>query len=163
MRAPANTDLRLRIQEAGVAERGSGATRDEEVENLLLNHAIVFMALFEEAIADIGDRMAETHQLPEAARAYLSEVISDIREEAAAQWPKDRRDLSRYIADPVFDEGVELVRRYDLGRPRLTEALDDMALVSYALLLKGGDAEATRLFRELQEWKGRLPRPSARA
>lgn len=137
--------------------KGARESRDEKAENLLLNQSVVFMGLFEEALTDMGDRLAETHDLSGPARELVSEILSDIREEAVAQMPKDPRDLKRYVADPVFDEGIEIAERYDFDRPKLTESLDDMMLASYILLLKGGDPKAKKMLRELQDWQKRLP------
>ena len=58
-----------------------------------------------------------------------------------------------------FDKGVAIVESYDFHRPRLTERLSDETLASYVFLLKGGDAQASKMFRELADWQKKLPRP----
>lgn len=133
------------------------ASRDDKIRNLLLNQSVIFMGLFEEALADVGDRLAETKDVSGSARNLVSELLSEIREEALAQIPSPP-ELERHVADPAFDEGIEIAERYDLNLPRLTESLDDMTLASYIFLLKGGNPDATRMLRELQDWQKRLPK-----
>jgi hypothetical protein len=42
-----------------VADRRRSQTRDKKLENLIMNHSMIFMGMFEEAFSDIADRMTE--------------------------------------------------------------------------------------------------------
>jgi hypothetical protein len=157
--------------------------REEKLQNLMANHSMIFMGMFEESFAEIAERMTEAVSAEARAmagglgrpsaervdknlkgltpeiRAHIGLLFSDIREEIALQWPKNPELFRRYISSPAFDQGIAIVERYDLGRPRLTEALSDEVLASYVFLLKGGDPKATKMFKELSEWQGGLPKP----
>jgi len=171
--------------------RGSGPARDEKLKNLIMNHSMIFMGMFEEAFSAIAEEMTKalakgTAAIAEAlgavpssskdsgtpvavkkledkitpeVRTQIGYVFSGIREEMASQWPKNASVFKQYISGPAFDRGVEIVERYDFGRPRLTEELSDEVLASYVFLLQSGDEELGRMFKELAEWQAGLPKP----
>jgi hypothetical protein len=170
-------------------------TREEKLENLITNHSIIFMGMFEEAFSTIMDELTEnsspkgstpttaeddrawrardpTHPdglstgdgkkagmggiTPEI-RAHITYVLSSVREEMGSQWPKDAALFKRYVSSPDFDKGIEIVERYDFGRPKLTERLSDEMLASYIFLLQSGDKKVEKMFTELSEWQSHLP------
>jgi len=164
--------------------RSAGTTRDDKIQNLIINQTLVYMGMFEEAFADLADKMtgalgagisaaAGALAGPDAAsqaakgpggvppevRTEIAQVLAEMREEVASQWPKNPDVFKKYISDPKFDRGIEIVESYDLGRPRLTEKLTDEALASYIFLLKGGDERAAKMFKELSDWQAGVPRP----
>jgi hypothetical protein len=171
-----------------VVTRGEGPTRDEKLENLMMNHSMIFMGMFEEAFSTIAERMTEfmaeggaamaealgggpsvpeepgaaakpKHELPPEVRAQIGHVFSGIREEITSQWPKNASVFKQYVAGPSFDKGIEIVERHDFGRPRLTEKLTDEVLASYVFLVQSGDAKMGRMLKELAEWQSGLPKP----
>jgi len=172
-----------------MARRRPPSTRDEKVENLIMNHSMIFMGMFEEAFSAIAEKMTEAwsegagamtdaltqgapsrsgassvarnlkKQITPAVRAEIGNLFSGIREEASSQWPKGSAVFKRYISGPAFDKGVEIVERYDFGRPKLTEKLSDEVLASYVFLLQSGDKELGRMFKEIAEWQAGLPKP----
>ncbi len=176
-----------------MVERKGRQTRDEKLENLIMNHSMIFMGVFEEAFSTIADQMTDVlkegtaaiadavvqavssnppsgrkaagnakklgGEIPLEVRTEVRNLISGIREETASQWPKNARLFKKYLSGPAFDKGIEIVERYDFGRPRLTEKLGDEVLASYVFLLKSGDKELAKMFKELADWQSGLPRP----
>jgi len=160
-------------------------TRDEKLENLIVNHSLIFMGMFEEAFADIAEKMTEAMGkaagamagalgAPESSvaevdekmrkvtpemRTQMTHAFSGLREEMAEQWPKTPGAFKDYISGPGFDRGIAIVERYDFGRPKLTEKLTDEVLASYIFLVKSGDAKIAAMFKELSDWQASLPRP----
>jgi hypothetical protein len=172
-----------------MAKRRPTRARDEKLENLIMNHSMIFMGMFEEALSTIAEKMTEAmpegagaladalargassapggasegekpkDEVTPAVRAEIVALFSGIREETSSQWPKDAAAFKRYISNPAFDRGIEIVERYDFGRPKLTERLSDEVLASYVFLLQSGDKDMGRMFKELAEWQAALPRP----
>ena len=172
-----------------MVKRRPTSTRDEKLENLITNHSMIFMGMFEEAFSTIAEKMTQAlsegagaladalargasstsgnasvgkqlkNEVTPAVRAEIGNLFSGIREEMSSQWPKDAAVFKRYISSPAFDRGIEIVERYDLRRPKLTEKLSDEVLASYVFLLQSGDKELGRMFKELAEWQAALPKP----
>jgi hypothetical protein len=174
-----------------MVKQAASPTRDEKLENLIMNHSMIFMGMFEEAFASIAEKMtgvldkggaamAEAlggvssgsgdsgaddvdkkpkDELTPEVRTQIGHVFSGIREEMASQWPKNASVLTQYTASPAFDKGIEIVERYDFGRPRLTEKLSDEVLTSYVFLVQSGDPKIGKMFKELAEWQSGLPKP----
>lgn len=187
----ANTHLRQDAEPIAMVRRGASPTRDEKLENLIMNHSMIFMGMFEEAfftiaekiteaIAEGGVAMAEAlvgvkpgskrsgtskvgkkskGELSPEVRAQIAQAFSEIREEMASEWPKNSNVVKRYISSPAFDKGIEIVEKYDFGRPRLTEKLSDEVLASYVFLVQSGDPEVGRMFKQLADWQSGLPKP----
>jgi len=42
-----------------MVKQGPGQTRDEKLENLMMNHSMIFMAMFEEAFSTLAEKMTE--------------------------------------------------------------------------------------------------------
>ncbi|MDA4115168.1 MAG: hypothetical protein OK442_01270 [Thaumarchaeota archaeon] len=170
-----------------MAKRMPTRARDEKLENLIMNHSMIFMGMFEEAFSAIAEHMTEAlsegagaladvlargaksgdggvekelkNEITPAVRAEIGNLFSGIREEMSSQWPKEAAAFKRYISSPTFDKGIEIVERYDFGRPKLTEKLSDEVLASYVFLLQSGDKEMGKMFKELAEWQAALPKP----
>ncbi len=154
-----------------------------------MNHSMIFMAMFEEAFSTIAEKMTEAmtmgggamadalagssgtsgvqrkvkEEVAPEVRRQIGSAFSGIREEIAEQWPKNESVFKQYISGPAFDRGVEIVERYDFGRPKLTEKLSDEVLASYVFLVQSGNAEIGKMFKELAEWQAALPTPPWRA
>ncbi len=168
-----------------MARRARAPTRDEKLENLITNHSVIFMAMFEEAFSTIAEKLTEAiatgagavadtlaggsgdsgvqkkvqeGMAPEL-RNQIGRALAGIREEIAEQWPKNQGVLRRYISSPAFDRGVEIVEKYDFGRPKLTEKLSDEVLASYVFLVQSGNPEIGKMFKELSGWQAALPTP----
>lgn len=175
-----------------MSDKGSSLTRDEKLENIIMNHSMIFMGMFEEAFSAIAEKMTEVMAAGTAAmaealgagtsdgqsgsrgasmtkkfekeispevRSQIGHVFSEIREEMASQWPKNANVFKQYISNPSFDKGIEIVEKYDFGRPKLTEKLSDEVLASYVFLVQSGDATVGKMFEELKEWQSGLPKP----
>ena len=163
-----------------------GPSRDEKLENLIVNHSLIFVGMFEEAFADIAEKMteaigagmaaaagalasSETHaaarvgkkmkKVTPEVRAEIEQAFSGMHEEMAAQWPKNPKTFKQYISGPKFDKGIAIVEKYDFKRPKLTEKLSDEELASYIFLVKSGNAEIGKMFKELADWQSGLPTP----
>jgi hypothetical protein len=202
-------------------EGGSSTSREEKLKNLIVNHSMIVMAMFEELFFEVAERMTavppgkggepparsedpravataegrggggeEEEEEEEAADAMehsrsnatrgkrvpvpmiqpgmatdvqiqIEYLFSEIREEAASELPKKSEDFARYVASPIFDEGIAIVDSYSfVGRPRFTEKLTDDVLASYVFLLQSGDKKLESMVRELSEWRRRLPKPN---
>jgi len=169
-----------------MVKRRPTSSRDEKLQNLIMNHSMIFMGMFEEAFSSIAEKMTEAlsegagaladalaqgasgdtsagkklkNQVTPAVRAEIGNLFSGIREEMSSQWPKNAAIFKRYIGSPAFDRGIEIVEKYDFRRPKLTEKLSDEVLASYIFLLQSGDKEVGRMFKELKEWQAALPKP----
>jgi len=171
-----------------MAKRRPSSSRDEKLQNLIMNHSMIFMGMFEEAFSTLAEKMTEAlsegagaiadalagdaskpgaasvrekmkGEITPAVRAEIGNLFSGIREEISSQWPKDAAIFKSYISSPAFDRGIEIVERYDFRRPKLTEKLSDEVLASYVFLLQSGDKELGRMFKELSEWQAGLPKP----
>jgi hypothetical protein len=171
-----------------MAKRRPVSSRDEKLQNLIMNHSMIFMGMFEEAFSTLAEKMTEAlsegagaiadalagdasnpgaagvrekmkGEITPAVRAEIGNLFSGIREEISSQWPNDAAVFKAYISSPAFDRGIEIVERYDFRRPKLTEKLSDEVLASYVFLLQSGDKELGRMFKELSEWQAGLPRP----
>lgn len=160
-------------------------SRDQKVENLIRNHSMVVMGMFEEAFEDVADKLTEAMDASLAAaseatpsalgaakgpapkvpsmsprvRMEIGGVLSEMRDEMASHWPKSPKVLKEYLSNPALDEGIKIVEAYDFHRPRLTDELTDEVLASYVFLLKGGDRDATKMFKQLSDWQRGLPKP----
>ena len=186
-----NTHLRSEGEPVAVVDQRSSLIRDDKLENLIMNHSMIFMGMFEEAFATIADKMTEVlakgsaamaealggvssgskgsgtvdagkklkNELAPEVRTQIGQVFSEIREEMASQWPKNARVFKQYVSSPAFDKGIEIVEKFDFGRPKLTEKLTDEILASYVFLVQSGDAEIGKMFKELAEWQSGLPKP----
>jgi hypothetical protein len=158
-----------------MAKRRTVSAREVKLENLLTNHSMVYMGMFEEALTSLAERIAEEpsassrlrasasknakDEVAPELRAQITEVFSGIREEASSERPPDPRAFKRYASGPAFDRGLEIVEKHDFGRPKLTERLSDDVLASYVFLLLSGDKELGKMFKEISEWKAGLPKP----
>jgi hypothetical protein len=162
-----------------MVERGGRIGRDEKLENLITNHSIIFMGMFDEAFSAIADRMNETlggriseskspvtdgvlkkagKEIPPDVLTQIGYAFAGIREEMASDLPNDTTVFAQYVQNPAFDRGIEIVEKYDFGRPKLTEKLTDEVLASYVFLLQSGDKELGKMFKELADWQGSLPK-----
>jgi hypothetical protein len=172
-----------------MVKRRLAPTRDEKLENLITNHSLIFMGMFEEAFSSIAEKMTEAmsegagamadalargapsasgetsvekelkNEVTPAVRAEIANLFSGIRQEVSSQWPKNAAIFGAYVSSPAFDKGIEIVERYDFRRPKLTEKLSDEVLASYLFLLQSGDKELGKMFKELTEWQAALPKP----
>ena len=172
-----------------MVKRRPTSTRDEKLENLITNHSMIFMGMFEEAFSTVAEKMTVAlsegagaladalargassasgdasvgkqleNEVTPAVRAEIGNLFSGIREEVSSQWPKNAAIFKAYVSSPAFDKGIEIVERYDFRRPKLTERLSDEVLASYVFILQSGDKELGRMFKELAEWQAALPKP----
>jgi hypothetical protein len=119
------------------------------------------MGAFEEEFEVLADMMSGSSSKSGAdqARMRIEQLVGDMREEVASQWPKNPRVFKEYVSRKAFDKGIAIAERHDLHRPKLTEKLSDAVLASYIFLLRGGDRDLGKMFKELSEWQSRLPRP----
>jgi len=163
-----------------MVDQGGRQARDEKLENLIVNHSMIFMGIFDEAFSAIADKMTEasgegmsgfnssgTADLGRKAgkdvspevRTQIGYAFSGIREEMASEWPKDASVFAQYVSSAAFDKGIQIVEKYDFGRPKLTEKLTDEVLASYVFLLQSGNKELGKMFKELADWQSGLPKP----
>lgn len=167
-----------------MAPKRRGIDREEKLENLVKNQSMIMMGMFEEGLSDVAEMLTsamtagasaiaealggqeareqvkkEIAPVPPRIRTEIEAAFSDIREEIGSQWPKNPKVFTRYVSSPAFDKGIEIVESYDFKRPRLTEDLNDTMLASYVFLMKSGDKQLIKMFKELGEWQKGLPQP----
>lgn len=70
-----------------------------------------------------------------------------------------RQEFESLLSDPAFDVGPRIIEKYDFKLPKLTEEIDDNALSQYSQLLLSEDVGFAKMFKELAEWIGSLPKP----
>jgi len=169
-----------------VPSAGHDLTRDEKVENLIINFSMIMAGMFEGVFAALAeglttaltktvDALTEAvdsadqgsgrrrRRLPAVdpvseADPKVREVFSRLRKEVAEGFSHRNRSFRRFIKDTAFDEGVRIVESHNLGLPRLTEPLDDADLAGYVALMQNGDPEVVRMMQELGEWQKTTPR-----
>ncbi len=89
----------------------------------------------------------------------IKAMISDIRKDIYAQMREKKLEFKSLLSDPAFDAGPRIIENYDFKLPKLTEELDDNALSQYSQLLLSQDASFAKMFKDLAEWIGSLPKP----
>jgi hypothetical protein len=89
----------------------------------------------------------------------VREAFSEMREKARGEIRLDDESLKELIRAPAFDRGIEIVRRYEFGLPKLTERLGDADFAAYVALYKKSDPQFTKMSAELSEWRESLPNP----
>lgn len=162
-------------------------TRDDKVENLIVNHTMIAMSLFEgaftamaagmaEAVSKTGDALAHALGGAESSTSAsrtaagnpasgvgagvtekTAQVFSEIRKETVAAIPAKDPAFKKFIKDPSFDEGVRIVESHNFKLPRLTERLSDADLAGYMALIRREDKELSGMLQELAEWQKRTP------
>jgi hypothetical protein len=149
----------------GMFEEAFSALADKMTEALAMGTAAMADELSEGLPRRSGGSRAAgagkkiKHEVPLDVRIKIQELFSEIREEAASQWPKKAGLFDQYVSSRRFDKGIEIVERYDFRRPRWTERLSDEVLASYVFLLQSGDRELGKMFKELADWQAGLPKP----
>ena len=98
---------------------------------------------------------------PEAPKVdeKIKAMISDIRKDIYSQMREKRREFESMLSDPMFDLGPRIIEKYDFKLPNLTEELDDNAIAQYSQLLSSEDLVFAKMFKDLAEWIGSLPKP----
>ncbi len=90
----------------------------------------------------------------------MKAMISDIRKDIYAQMTKKKQEFESLLSDPTFDVGPKIIEKYNFKLPKLTQELDDNALSQYSQkLLIREDESFAKMFKELAEWIGSLPKP----
>ena len=162
----------------------SELTRDEKVENLVLNFSMIMMGMFEGAFAALAAGMATAlnktadalteafddgkgHSAKKPAEGSLihepemndkvKEVFSGLRKEVMEGFAHKDQSFQKFIKDPAFDAGVRIVESHTLKLPRLTETLSDADLAAYVALIQNEDPEIAGLMKELGEWQRTTP------
>jgi len=163
----------------------SELTRDEKVENLVLNFSMIMMGIFEGVFAALAAGMATAMNatadaLTEAigndgkgsagkkktdvpiaeseVNEKVKEVFSGLRKEVLEGFSNKDQSFMRFIKDPAFDTGVRIVESRELKLPKLTETLSDSDLAAYVTLIQNEDPEVASLMKELGEWQRTTPK-----
>jgi hypothetical protein len=159
----------------------SKSDRETKILNAMANTSVLLMStmmgafttLMVDATSAMASGMAEAMGGKEAQNKVSQEIkqeapevnekvkamISDIRKDIYAQMKEKRLEFKSLLSDPAFDVGPRIIEKYDFKLPKLTEELDDKALSQYSQLLLSEDAGFAKLFKELAEWIGSLPKP----
>ena len=79
-----------------------GPTRDERLENLIMNHSMIFMGMFEEALSDIAEKITEAFATGASAMAgALAGVSSGSGSEAADMGRKKLKEMSPEVKTQI--------------------------------------------------------------
>jgi hypothetical protein len=160
-----------------------GLTRDEKVENLLVNFSMIMMGMFEGVFAALAAGMADSltktaEALTEAmdsgkgathldktnvsagaeVNSKVKDVFAGLRKEVAEGFSNKDAKFQAFIKDSAFDEGIRVVERHRLKVPSLTERLSDADLAEYVNLIQAEDPEVAKMMQELGEWQKTAPR-----
>jgi hypothetical protein len=158
-------------------------SRDQKVENLLLNFSMIMLGMFEGAFAAMAEGMAtalsqtadaltdaldtsgkprekrrESGDMAAQVNAKVKDTFSGLRKEVADGFSGGSKPFKDFIKDPAFDEGVRIVESHKLKLPPLTSELSDSELAGYVSLIQGGDPEIAKMMSELAEWQKKTPR-----
>lgn len=161
-------------------------TRDEKVENLVLNFSMIMMGMFEgvftalaagmaNALTKTADALTEAldtdskgskGKKPVAAavdtgsevNAKVKDVFSGLRKEVAEGFSDKDESFKRFIKNPAFDAGVRIVESHPLKLPSLIETLSDEDLAAYVTLIQDEDPEVAEMMKELGEWQRTTPK-----
>jgi len=148
--------------------------RESKILNIMVNTSVLLMSLmtdaFSGAFAEMAAGMAEAvatglggTDKEQTEREKIKQVKTEIPKQMVTQVIQMKADmiqqleakkneLGKKIADPKFDAGIGIVERYDFGIPKMTQDLNEVALLKYIALLKANDAQCTKMFQELMEW-----------
>ena len=157
-------------------------SRDEKVENLVVNFSMIMMGMFEGVFAALAAGMADAltktaEALTEAmdsgsgprkklhakvdmeseVDSKVKEVFSGLRKEVASGFSGRGKAFRDFVKDPAFDEGLRIIERHPLKLPKLTEPLSDSDLAGYVKLIQDGDPETAKMLQELGEWQKKTP------
>lgn len=169
---------------------GSGSpTRDQKVENLILNYSMIVMSTFEEMFASLAAKLADTMgeitqtmgeamtgtgsgtpprerrvetKVPKVGPQVSAEVkkaFAQLRAEARSQLSMKDKSFKEFVRNPALDGGVKIVEKYDFRLPKLTEQLSDEDFASYVLLIRKENHELAKMLGELGEWQKGVPKP----
>ena len=89
----------------------------------------------------------------------MKAMISDIRKDLYSQMKQKSKELEPLLSDPTFEVGPKIIEKYEFNLPKLTQELNDTALVKYSQLLMSEDKQFVKMFKELTEWLSSLPKP----
>lgn len=163
----------------------SDLTRDEKVENLVVNFSMIMMGIFEGVFAALAAGMATAltktadalteafddaskgsrPKKPKAApideseiNSKVKDVFAGLRKEVAEGFSNKDDSFKKFISDPAFDKGVKIVESHQFKLPKLTEPLTDDDLAGYVTLIQNEDPELAKMMKELGEWQQTTPR-----
>ena len=162
--------------------KGPELSRDEKVENLIVNFSMIMMGMFEGVFAAMAAGMAtalsktadaltealdsggaaqstkpKVEEIDAEVNSKVKEVFSGLRKEVSAGFSGREKQFKEFIKDPAFDSGVRIVESHKLSLPTLTERLSDSDLAGYVTLIQNGDPEMTKMMTELGEWQKSTP------
>jgi len=158
----------------------SNTDRAQRIMNVMINTSMILMSTlmdgFTQAMMETTGAMAsemaramggeeareeidmEFHQnLPEVDEK-MKAMISDVRNDVYDQFTQKRGEIEPFLTDKAFDLGPKIIDGYDFQLPKLTEELDDSALMQYARLLVDEDPHFCEMFNELTNWMNTLPK-----
>ena len=156
----------------------SNTDRAQRIMNVMINTSMILMSTlmdgFTQAMMETTGAMAsemaramggeeareeidmEFHQnLPEVDEK-MKAMISDVRNDVYDQFTQKRGEIEPFLTDKAFDLGPKIIDGYDFQLPKLTEELDDSALMQYARLLVDEDPHFCEMFNELTNWMNTL-------
>ncbi len=130
--------------------------------NLMINATSAMASGMAEAMGgkEAEDKVSqEIKQGAPEANEKIKAMITDIRKDIYSQMREKRREFESLLSDPAFDVGPGIIEKYDFKLPKLTEELDDNTIAQYSQLLLSEDVGFAKMFKELAEWIGSLPKP----
>jgi hypothetical protein len=151
--------------------------RETKILNLLCNTSLILMTMITEAFSQVFANLTKEmvnafsnsvgapqdtsknlddleKNLPDKLRKELMTMKSDLQK----QLKEKKQDLGSLLADPCFDTGIAIVERVSLSLPKLTQDLDERALLGYLALLQTEDPQVSAMFKDLFEWMNTLPK-----
>lgn len=150
--------------------------RETKVLNLLCNTSLLLMILITDAFSEMFTTLSkefittlstslapsqkDTQNLDTLQKQFPDELRKELlamKQDLSKQIQEKRQELGQLLEDQRFDTGITLVEHSPLHLPKLTEDLDETALLGYLALLQTNDPVCTTLFQQLLEWMNNLP------
>ncbi len=150
--------------------------RETKILNLLCNTSLLLMILITDAFSEMFSTLSkefitilshsldpsqkDTQNLDTLQKQFPDELRKELlamKQDLSKQIQEKRQKLGTLLEDQRFDTGITLVEHSVLPLPKLTDDLDETALLGYLALLQANDPACTILFQQLLEWMNDLP------
>jgi len=153
--------------------------REAAIMNVIINTSVILMSAMMDAFgefmvqttgtlaAGIANAMDEKELGEEIAKEVktkspeinekMKTLISEVHNDIYHQYTQKQKEIQHLLADKIFDDGPQIVEKYDFNLPKLKEKVDDKTLAQYTLLLVIEDENFTKMFEELTEWMNTIP------
>ena len=154
-------------------------SREAAIMNVIINTSVILMSAMMDAFGEfivqttgaMAAGMANAMDEKELGEEITNEVktkspeineemktlISEVHNGIYLQYTQKQKEIQPLLADKIFDNGPQIVEKYDFNLPKLNKKVDDKILAQYTLLLAIEDENFAKMFEELTAWMNTLP------